>query len=430
MNEEQKIWYEQNKVQIKDDWKSFCDQLKQQMSSYKPVGKTSTQADDSTSKNNQMVLLEDLIDTNFEKYSGIGDARRWLLQIINQFKTCGLRREDQLDAVPFLLTDDAYLWYAENVDMIPNFEQFSKLFLQQFKSTAPSPTSSIVGTEVLATPVPGQSHQSHLQRTVADEIIKKPTYFHGSQDDVHDWLDKLEQRFKMAHWNDENKLHYISIHLLDDAYRWWMQTSATIKTWTSFTNAVTRAFGSTRTQELAFEQLKWYKQTINQSIIQYYDKIIELCKKVDPAMPDSLKLKYLMAGIKESLKTHVALQDPKTTEAFLSSARKIEDIFALTNTINELIPNDATLNATNYQSRPNQTSFTRKSNNNFSRNNPRYTNASQTRPTYNQNASAEINANRQRKSSSYTKSTQRLNACFNCGTPGHYARDCTRPHFQ
>ena len=36
-------------------------------------------------------------------------------------------------------------------------------------------------------------------------------------------------------------------------------------------------------QELAFEQLKWYKQTINQSITQYYDKIIELCKKVDPA---------------------------------------------------------------------------------------------------------------------------------------------------
>ncbi|CAF4188366.1 unnamed protein product, partial [Adineta steineri] len=36
------------------------------------------------------------------------------------------------------------------------------------------------------------------------------------------------------------------------------------------------AFGSTRAQELAFEQLKWYKQTINQSITQYYDKIIEL----------------------------------------------------------------------------------------------------------------------------------------------------------
>jgi hypothetical protein len=78
-------------------------------------------------------------------------------------------------------------------------------------------------------------------------------------------------------------------------------------------------------QELAFEQLKWYKQTVNQSITQYYDKIIELCIRVDPAMSDSLKLKYLMACIKESLKIHVALHDPKTTDAFLLFARKVED---------------------------------------------------------------------------------------------------------
>ncbi|CAF1430307.1 unnamed protein product, partial [Rotaria sp. Silwood1] len=127
---------------------------------------------------------------------------------------------------------------------------------------------------------------SHLQQTIIDEIIKKPTYFRGSKDDVHDWLEKLEQRFKMAKWNDEGNLQYISIHLQDDAYRWWTQTFTTIKSWSLFTEAVTKAFGSTKVQELAFEQLKWYKQTDNQSITQYYDKIIELCKKVDPAMAD------------------------------------------------------------------------------------------------------------------------------------------------
>ncbi|CAF1521164.1 unnamed protein product, partial [Rotaria sp. Silwood1] len=173
---------------------------------------------------------------------------------------------------------------------------------------------------------------SHLQQTIVGEIIKKPTYFRGSKDDVHDWLEKLEQRFKMAKWNDEEKLQYISIHLQDDAYRWWTQTSTTIKSWSLFTEAVTKAFGSTKVQELAFEQLKWYKQTVNQSITQYYDKIIELCKKVDPAMPDSLKLKYLMAGVKESLKLHIALYDPQTIETFLSYARKVEDTLSFTKT--------------------------------------------------------------------------------------------------
>ncbi|CAF4260821.1 unnamed protein product, partial [Rotaria sordida] len=113
---------------------------------------------------------------------------------------------------------------------------------------------------------------------------------------------------------------------------------------------VIKAFGSTKVQELAFEQLKWYKkQTVNQSVTQYYDKIIELYKKVDPAMFDSLKLKYLMAGIRESLKLHVALQDPKTTDGFLSLARKIEDTLSFTTTDNEMQQNEININATTTQ---------------------------------------------------------------------------------
>ncbi|CAF4318763.1 unnamed protein product, partial [Rotaria sordida] len=174
----------------------------------------------------------------------------------------------------------------------------SILSLQQYSSTSPPAQNSIpIEADVPSISISSSLSTSHLQRTIADGIIKKPTYFRGSKDDVHEWLEKLEQH---------------------DAYRWWTQTSTTIKSWSLFTEAVIKAFGSTKVQELAFEQLKWYKQTVNQFITQYYDKIIELCKKVDPVMPDSLKLKYLMAGIKESLKIHVALQDPKTTDAFLS----------------------------------------------------------------------------------------------------------------
>ncbi|CAF4370425.1 unnamed protein product, partial [Rotaria sordida] len=57
-----------------------------------------------------------------------------------------------------------------------------------------------------------------------------------------------------------------------------------------------------------------------------------------------------MVGVKESLKMHVALQDPKTTEAFLLSAKKIEDVLSITKTNNELSDNDITIiNATGYQ---------------------------------------------------------------------------------
>ena len=218
LDDEQKVWYEQHKDDIKEDWSSFREQLKQHVFNNK-LNRTTTSLNNTLILNNtEVVVLEDLIEAKFEKFSGVGDAKKWLLQTMDQFKACGLRRDDQFEAIPLLLEGDAYLWYAENSDGILNFETFTKLFLQQFKSTTSSPTSTIGGTGTLVTTVPDYSSTSHLQRTVADEIIKKPTYFRGSQDDVHDWLDKLEQRFIMANWNGEQKLRYISIHLQDDAY--------------------------------------------------------------------------------------------------------------------------------------------------------------------------------------------------------------------
>ncbi|CAF1420296.1 unnamed protein product [Adineta ricciae] len=69
--------------------------------------------------------------------------------------------------------------------------------------------------------------------------------------------------------------------------------------------------------------------------------------------------------VKESLKTHVALQDPKSIEAFLSSARKIDGISA----------NDTYLDAATYQNRPNQMNYALISNNNFRQSNFRYSTA-------------------------------------------------------
>ncbi|CAF1576005.1 unnamed protein product [Adineta ricciae] len=214
---------------------------------------------------------------------------------------------------------------------------------------------------------------------------------------------KQSKAYAKAHFYEHDNKFELQISPDDDQLIWcrlhshhsnttyyfrWMQTSTKLKTWSSFTDTV--------------------------SITQYYEKFIELCKKVDVAMPDSLKLKYLMAGIKESLGTRVALQDPKSTEAFLSLARKIEDIFALKQTDLETSANNTCLNVTAYHSQPNQTNFTPASNNNFRQSNPRYSTASKNRLMYNRNTSNGYNGNRQSKSSKYTKSTQRSNACFNC----------------
>ncbi|CAF1424679.1 unnamed protein product [Rotaria sordida] len=106
-----------------------------------------------------------------------GNANTRLLQTTNQFKHYGLRRLEQVQAKTFLLIDEAYLWYVEHIDLIISFELFSKLFLQQYSSTS-STKQNNTSVEMVTPSITAPSFLSisHLQQTIADEIIKKPTY--------------------------------------------------------------------------------------------------------------------------------------------------------------------------------------------------------------------------------------------------------------
>ena len=412
----EKAWYERNKSEVHEDWIIFCKRLKQyvqrrfQDTTHPPPSEQPVQL------MNGRTRLEQRIRESFVKYSGEGDGEAWLLQTMSQFKRQDFTRSDQLQSIPFLLEDAAYLWYVKTEQSISSFEIFSKLFLRRYSTSPTSPSENNV------------SLASSLSITMAREIIKSPSYFRGSKDDVIDWLEKLEQRFKMAHWSDENKLQYISIHLQDDAYRWWNQASTSITSWSSFVQAIKQAFGSTKMKELAFEQLKWYKQTVNQSITQYYDQVLELCKRVDAGMTESMKLQYLLAGVKDSLKLHIALHDPQTPETFLVYARKVEDTLSLTGSNYDMPPvniqQDVLMNR-----QPMPSSNQSQSNDQHYRYEETTRRPVNSRPK-NQQVSMDRNAQRSSQDNNTTSSRRFTPTCYTCGTPGHYSRDCTRNRFE
>ena len=89
---------------------------------------------------------------------------------------------------------------------------------------------------------------------------------------------------------------------------------------------VRQASRSIKGNELGFEQVRCYKQTLNQTmILHHHHKILDLRGRTDPSITDSMKLQHLMVGVKESLKLHIVLHDSQSTDAFLSYARKVED---------------------------------------------------------------------------------------------------------
>ncbi|CAF1223337.1 unnamed protein product [Rotaria sordida] len=186
-NDEQQLWYEQSKAEINNDWSCFCDRLKRHIQDRQKAQVHSQSMNHPLSNINEITSMENLIDAKFIKYSCIGDTKAWLLQTMNQFKQYGLCCLEQFQAIPFLLIDEAYLWYVEHIDLITSFELFSKLFLQQYSSTS-STKQNNTSVETIAPSITAPSFLSisHPQQTIADEIIKKPTYFRGSKDDVHD----------------------------------------------------------------------------------------------------------------------------------------------------------------------------------------------------------------------------------------------------
>ena len=122
--EEEKLWYEQEKIEINGNWLCFCKKLRQHVKDCMKPYNDKSLIDQPLSSFNTMSELEQDIRNNFITYSETSDARNWLLQTINQFKHSQLSRLDQVQAIPFLLEGSAYLWYIDNEQLITNFESF------------------------------------------------------------------------------------------------------------------------------------------------------------------------------------------------------------------------------------------------------------------------------------------------------------------
>ncbi|CAF4433460.1 unnamed protein product [Didymodactylos carnosus] len=99
-----------------------------------------------------------------------------------------------------------------------------------------------------------------------------------------------------------------------------------IAEWSIFTIQIQKTFSSTMHQELAIKKVGARQQGLDETILHYYNDMMELFDMMDTDMTDQLKVAYLKADLKVSLKKDVMRQDPKTPAQFLEVAQVEEKL--------------------------------------------------------------------------------------------------------
>ena len=84
-------------------------------------------------------------------------------------------------------------------------------------------------------------------------------------------------------------------------------------------------------EELAFKTLESYTQGEKQSVRNFYNEILKLCKQADTSMSESTKLKNLLNKVKPTIQLEVRKKKPKTTTEFLAYAVEVEELLQLSN---------------------------------------------------------------------------------------------------
>ncbi|CAM4801248.1 unnamed protein product [Rotaria magnacalcarata] len=165
-----------------------------------------------------------------------------------------------------------------------------------------------------------------IQSTALKEL---PKFTGDPQQKVTQFIDGVERIGIFTELN-ESLLHSIAtIKLGGAAFNWYDNNKETLRSWRELKQHLLERFKPSLST--AKTQLKERKQQAGETLIAYYDDVIDLCKQVDNNMPLHMIVDYLQDGLRHELKIHVkrqlkALNDEPTPAIFLKIARDEEEL--------------------------------------------------------------------------------------------------------
>lgn len=165
-----------------------------------------------------------------------------------------------------------------------------------------------------------------INTILSHNLDKLPKFGGKSHENVSKWLKDITNELNMVKLNDQQKFSVIQTFLVDDARRWFINNMSIITDWSILSTQIQKTFSSILHQELALKKVGSRQQEFDETVLHYYNDMMELFDMIDLCMSDHYKIGYLKAGLKMSLKKEVIRRDPKTAAQFLELAQAEEKL--------------------------------------------------------------------------------------------------------
>ncbi|KAK4025160.1 hypothetical protein OUZ56_010660 [Daphnia magna] len=160
-----------------------------------------------------------------------------------------------------------------------------------------------------------------------------PTFTGRNGEDVVSWIHRYEKVGGYSRWGETELKDHIELSLEGTAGKWYacMEVAGSLpNTWSEVQRPqVVRGVKSTLLTQFTpvyKAKLRARKQGIEESTMEYYYDVLDLCRRVDVRMNEATKLGYLWQGLRPSVLEKLWSLKPTNCNGFLQEVKRFQEM--------------------------------------------------------------------------------------------------------